>query len=72
MTTTPNNPHGFEEHVIDALHDTSSKMYNHFYDLLATYQFDFNAEEKEWMLQEIVKDIQGANIAAEMEKELDT
>lgn len=73
MTNSTDNPHNFEPHVLEALADTSGKMYDEFYDLLATYQFDFTLEEKAWMLERIVKDITEANKKAEMdEDDLDT
>lgn len=67
MTNNTDNPHNFEPGVLEALADTSGKMYDSFYDLLATYQFDFTFEQKVWMLERIVKDITEANKRAEME-----
>jgi len=62
---TDPNPFGFEDHVLADIADASGKMYDIFYDLLATYQFDFTLEEKTWMLNSIVKDITIANQQAE-------
>lgn len=47
--------------MLEALKTTSDEMYQEFYTLLATYQFEFNRTEKEWMLQQIVKEIQEMN-----------
>lgn len=69
-TPTPNdNPHDFTDHVLKSLAETSSAMYDEFYDFLAMYGFDFTLEQKEWMLQRIVKDIRQANKEAEMDME---
>lgn len=65
LPTLDDNPHRFEPHVLEALANTSGKMYDEFYDLLATYQFDFTLEEKGWMLARITNDITRANEAAE-------
>lgn len=64
--TNNDNPHNFTEELILDLHIASSKMYDEFYDLLATYQFGFSPEQKAWMLGEIVKDIEKANKDSEM------
>jgi hypothetical protein len=59
------NPHRMEPHVIESINEASGKMYDAFYEVLATYQFDFDREEKEWMLQRIVKEIQEKNNSPE-------
>lgn len=62
---TNDNPHNFDEELLEKVADASGKMYDVFYDLLADYQFDFSKEEKSWMLERITKDIQKANEEAE-------
>lgn len=63
--TKNDNPHNFEPNVLEAIAETSGEMYDHFYDLLATYQFDFTLEEKNWILDRIVADIKMANETAD-------
>lgn len=61
----PANPHGFDDETLDALADTSLRMYDDFYDLLASYQFGFTPEQKAWMLAQVVKDITTINELAD-------
>lgn len=55
------NPFDFFPETIDALNSTSSQMYDIWYNLLAEYQFSFSLEEKQWMLDKIMKDITEMN-----------
>jgi hypothetical protein len=65
--TAGQNPFHFNNELMDAIADTSAKMYDIFYDLLASYQFDFPLAEKNWMVDQIANDIKMANHQATME-----
>lgn len=61
MTKNDDNPFDYDPTLLAEIDTTSGKMYDDFFDLLATYQFDFTREEKAWMLNRIVKEISEMN-----------
>lgn len=61
------NPHGWEQHMLDALAELSASVYDQYYDFLARYSFDFSLDEKNWMVDRIAGDIKAVNADAQMD-----
>jgi len=53
----------FEQQVIDEIDKTAEKIYDEYYDLLATYQFDFDLDEKNLIIEHIMRTIQERSLA---------